>query len=261
VSGSCGEAFPRQPYTRRTRWQRPKALPTPARAGSTSLTWTPRKGRGGDNLAVIERVRRAVPCRLEAGGGVRDAEAARRLLGTGVERIVVGTVLVRRPEEVAAWVRALGPRIAAGIDARDGQVRIAGWAEDTGRTDVAVASGVAGLGVRFLIYTNINRDGTLSGPDISRTNAAARAAALPTLLSGASVREGRPGRRGQRGSPRCRHNPWQSRVRVTRRPGRSFQAPPAGRRERVGPSSRVRISSATSRGERPSVSTPLPSDS
>ena len=133
---------------------------------------------------MIEKVRRAVPCRVEAGGGVRDAEAARRLLGVGVDRIVVGTVLVRRPEEVAAWVRALGPRIAAGIDARDGEVRVAGWTEDSGRTDVAVASGVAGLGVRFLIYTNINRDGTLAGPDIERTNAAARAAALPTLLSG-----------------------------------------------------------------------------
>jgi phosphoribosylformimino-5-aminoimidazole carboxamide ribotide isomerase len=142
------------------------------------------EGRGGDNLAVIERVCRAVPCRVEAGGGVRDADAARRLLDVGVDRIVVGTVLVRRPEEVAAWVRALGPRIAAGIDARDGEVRIKGWTEDSGRTDVAVASGVAGLGVRFLVYTNISRDGTLSGPDIDRTNAAARAAGLPTLLSG-----------------------------------------------------------------------------
>jgi phosphoribosylformimino-5-aminoimidazole carboxamide ribotide isomerase len=142
------------------------------------------EGRGGDNLEMIERVRREVSCRVEAGGGVRDAVGARRLLAAGVDRIVVGTVLVRRPEEVAAWVRSLGPRIAAGIDARDGEVRIAGWTEDTGRTDVAVASGVAGLGVRFLIYTNINRDGTLAGPDIERTNAAARAAALPTLLSG-----------------------------------------------------------------------------
>jgi phosphoribosylformimino-5-aminoimidazole carboxamide ribotide isomerase len=142
------------------------------------------EGRGADNLAVLERVRHAVPCRVEAGGGVRDAEAARRLLRVGVDRIVVGTLLVRRPEEVAAWVRALGPCIAAGIDARDGEVRVAGWTEDSGRTDVSVASGVAALGVRFLIYTNINRDGTLAGPDIDRTNAAARAAGLPTLLSG-----------------------------------------------------------------------------
>lgn len=142
------------------------------------------EGRGGDNLAVIERIRRAIPCRVEAGGGVRGAEAARRLLAAGVDRIVVGTVLVRRPQEVAGWARSLGPRIAAGIDARDGEVRIAGWTEDSGRTDVAVASGVAGLGIRFLIYTNINRDGTLAGPDIDRTNAAARAAGLPTLLSG-----------------------------------------------------------------------------
>lgn len=142
------------------------------------------EGKGADNLAVIERVRRAVSCRVQAGGGVRDAGAAERLFAIGVDRIVVGTALVRRPQEVAAWVRALGPRFAAGIDARDSEVRVAGWTEDTGRQDVSVAAGLAALGLRFLIYTNISRDGTLGGPDIERTSAAARAAGLPTLLSG-----------------------------------------------------------------------------
>jgi phosphoribosylformimino-5-aminoimidazole carboxamide ribotide isomerase len=63
-------------------------------------------------------------------------------------------------------------------------VRIAGWTEDAGVRDEVVAAGLAGLGIRFLVYTNINRDGTLAGPDVERTLAAARAAALPTLLSG-----------------------------------------------------------------------------
>ncbi len=142
------------------------------------------EGKGADNLAVIERVRRAVGCRIEAGGGVRDARAAGRLLDTGVDRIVVGTVLIRSPEEVASWVRGLGPRIAAGIDAHDGMVRVAGWTEEAGRQDVAVAAGLVALGIRFLVYTNISRDGTLAGPDIERTNATARAAGMPTLLSG-----------------------------------------------------------------------------
>ncbi len=142
------------------------------------------EGKGADNLAVIERIRRAVSCRVQAGGGVRDAQAAGRLLGIGVERIVVGTVLIRRPDDVAAWVRSLGPRFAAGIDARDGEVKVAGWTEDAGRRDTAVAAGLAALGIRCLIYTNISRDGTLEGPDIDRTNAAARSAGLPTLLSG-----------------------------------------------------------------------------
>ena len=142
------------------------------------------EGKGADNCPVIERIRAAVPCRIEAGGGVRSAEAAARLLGIGVDRVVVGTMLVRRPEDVAAWARALGPRFAAGLDAWDGELKVSGWTEDADRRDVNVARSLAGLGIRWLVYTNITRDGTLEGPDIERTNAAARAAGLPTLLSG-----------------------------------------------------------------------------
>jgi phosphoribosylformimino-5-aminoimidazole carboxamide ribotide isomerase len=115
---------------------------------------------------------------------VRRADQAAQLLALGVQRIVLGTVLVRSPEDVAAWVKDHGPRFAAGVDAANGNVRVAGWTEETGRRDTDVAAGLAGLGIRWLVYTNIDRDGTLSGPDIPRTNAAARAADLPTLLSG-----------------------------------------------------------------------------
>jgi phosphoribosylformimino-5-aminoimidazole carboxamide ribotide isomerase len=142
------------------------------------------EGKGADNTAVIERIRRAIPCRMEVGGGVRSAEAARRLLDLGVDRVVVGTALVRHPQEVSSWVRALGPRFAAGVDARDGEVKVGGWTEGTSRSDVDVAAGIAGLGMCWLVYTNISRDGTLGGPDIERTNAAARAASVPTILSG-----------------------------------------------------------------------------
>ena len=142
------------------------------------------EGKGRDNLDVIGRIRAAVPCRLQVGGGVRRADQAARLLALGVQRIVLGTVLVRSPEDVAAWVKDQGPRFAAGVDAANGSVRVAGWTEEAGRRDTDVAAGLAGLGIRWLIYTNIDRDGTLTGPDIARTNAAARAAGLPTLLSG-----------------------------------------------------------------------------
>jgi phosphoribosylformimino-5-aminoimidazole carboxamide ribotide isomerase len=142
------------------------------------------EGRGADNLAVVERVRGAVSCRIQAGGGVRDAAAADRLLGLGIDRIVVGTALVRRPADVMAWIRGREERFAAGLDAVDGVVRIAGWTEDAGRSDTEVAAGLSGLGIRWLVYTNISRDGTLAGPDLARTSAAADAAGVPTLLSG-----------------------------------------------------------------------------
>jgi phosphoribosylformimino-5-aminoimidazole carboxamide ribotide isomerase len=142
------------------------------------------EGRGADNLRVIERIRRAVSCAVQTGGGVRAKDQAARLIALGIDRIVVGTTLIRSPGLVAEWVAALGPRFAAGVDARDGRVRVSGWTEDAGRADTEVAAGLAPLGIRWLIYTNIARDGTLSGPDLPRTLAAARAAGLPTVLSG-----------------------------------------------------------------------------
>ena len=142
------------------------------------------EGKGKDNRAVIARIREAAGCRLQVGGGVRSEEAARRLLDLGVDRIILGTVIARAPREAAGWIARLGPRFAAGIDARAGRVKVDGWAADGGARDVDAAAGLAGLGVRWLVYTSIDRDGTLAGPDIGGTNAAARAAALPTILSG-----------------------------------------------------------------------------
>jgi phosphoribosylformimino-5-aminoimidazole carboxamide ribotide isomerase len=159
------------------------------------------EGKGADNAAVLERIRAAVPCRIEAGGGVRTLDAARRLLGLGLDRVVVGTTLVRDPAAVAGWVKELGPRFAAGVDAVDGEVKVAGWKEGTARRDTDVAAGIAGLGISFMIYTNISRDGTLAGPDLDRTNAAARAAGVPTVLSGGIGSERDVHEAAERGDP------------------------------------------------------------
>lgn len=142
------------------------------------------EGKGSDNLGVIEKIRAATACRLEVGGGVRSEKQAARLLDLGVDRVILGTVLVRSPRDVAGWAARLGGRFAAGVDARDGRVKVSGWNEDAGADDTDIAAGLQALGVRWLIYTNISRDGTLTGPDVQRTNAAARAAGLPTVISG-----------------------------------------------------------------------------
>ncbi len=142
------------------------------------------EGKGADNLRVIARIRGALSCRLQVGGGVRSAEQARALLSLGVDRLVLGTMVVRSPVEVRRWTELMGRQFAAGIDARDGRVRISGWTEDAALSDTEVAAGLGALGLKWLIYTNISRDGTLSGPDIERTNGAARASGLPTILSG-----------------------------------------------------------------------------
>ncbi len=142
------------------------------------------EGKGRDNLATITGIRRAVSCRLEVGGGVRSQDQAARLLEAGADMIVLGTVLVRSPQEVAGWITALGRRFIGGVDAVDGVVRVAGWTQDGGRSDTELAAELASIGIRGLVYTNISRDGTLEGPDVDRTNAAARASGLPTLISG-----------------------------------------------------------------------------
>jgi phosphoribosylformimino-5-aminoimidazole carboxamide ribotide isomerase len=142
------------------------------------------QGRGEDNLHVIERIRRSISCRLQVGGGVRNIEQVRTLLSLGIDRLVLGTMVVKSPGEVCRWTELFGQRFAAGIDARDGYVRISGWTEEAARSDIEVAKGLGALGLKWLIYTNIYRDGTLSGPDIAGTNGVARASGLPTILSG-----------------------------------------------------------------------------
>jgi phosphoribosylformimino-5-aminoimidazole carboxamide ribotide isomerase len=156
--------------------------------------------RHGENREAIRRIRQALDRhagsagpegrpRLEVGGGIRRAEDLARLSAAGADRLVLGTVLVRAPEEVAAWVSArsaggAGPELWAGIDARDGQVRVAGWKEEGGLEDLELARRARELGLAGIVYTSIARDGTLEGPDVERTNRVAEAGRLPVILSG-----------------------------------------------------------------------------
>jgi phosphoribosylformimino-5-aminoimidazole carboxamide ribotide isomerase len=142
------------------------------------------EGKGLDNRAAISAIRAAVPCALEVGGGVRSDDDARRLVDLGVERIVVGSVLAGSPRTVGGWVDRFGRRFVAGIDARAGQVRVAGWTTDAGIVDTDLAGRLAELGIIGLVYTSIAVDGTMAGPDVGRTAEVARAARLPTILSG-----------------------------------------------------------------------------
>ena len=138
-----------------------------------------------DNRNTIEAIRRAVPCPIEVGGGIRSAADVKRLIELGVDRLILGTVLVSDPAAATDWLRRYGgERFAAGIDARDGRVKVKGWEKDGGRDDQEMALGLATAGLERLIYTSIGRDGTLAGPDIERTNMVAKAAGLPTLMSG-----------------------------------------------------------------------------
>jgi phosphoribosylformimino-5-aminoimidazole carboxamide ribotide isomerase len=123
----------------------------------------------GDNLALVRRiVARAGRCaRVQLGGGLRTAERVREGLDQGASRVVIGTAAAVDPSVVSAAVAAAGAeRIAVGIDARNGRVAIRGWTEISGLTADELARRVVGEGVRTLVYTDVARDGMLTGPDL-----------------------------------------------------------------------------------------------
>jgi len=141
------------------------------------------KGQG-NNRSWIRRIRQAVPCILEVGGGIRTQGDVEELLSAGVQRLVLGTVLVRNPEAVKRWVDQYGKLFLAGIDAREGIVRVSGWQEGSGLSDTDASLLAQKAGMIGIIYTNIERDGTLQGPDRERALRIAAISHLPVILSG-----------------------------------------------------------------------------
>ena len=124
-----------------------------------------------DNLRVLEQLAHA-GLRLQAGGGVRDADDVQRLLDAGVERVVVGSLAVREPERVTGWLGDVGAgHLTLALDTRwrDGAWRLpsAGWTEDEAATLDELAPHYAAAGARHLLCTDIDRDGTLTGPNLA----------------------------------------------------------------------------------------------
>lgn len=138
---------------------------------------------GGGNRAAIGRIRKAVNVRVQVGGGVRTAEDAEVLLDLGADAVVVGTTLATRTAEVLSWAERWPGRVVGGIDARMGQVQVKGWAESAGG-ERALIDAVCGSRLAGLVYTAVDRDGMLEGPDVAGGTAAAEASGLPVLFSG-----------------------------------------------------------------------------
>ncbi len=142
------------------------------------------KGKGDHNRRAIAKIRKAVSCTLEVGGGVRTETDIEELLTIGIDRLILGTVLAREPDRVSGWVSRFGDCFIAGIDARSGKVKIQGWQDDSGMSDTECALRAKNLGIREIIYTNISVDGALSGPDIERTSMIANQTGIQVILSG-----------------------------------------------------------------------------
>ncbi len=122
------------------------------------------------NYDVVRRVIDQTSAAVELGGGIRSMEDLRFVLGLGVSRAVIGSAAVRNPH--------------FGIDARGGTVRTDGWMNDTGEDYIAFARKMAGYGVKTIIYTDIEKDGMLEGPNFTQLEALRQAVSCVIVASG-----------------------------------------------------------------------------
>ena len=136
------------------------------------------------NDAAVRAVLAAVDMPVQLGGGIRDEATAEAWLAAGVDRIVLGTVALREPALVRLLAKRHPGRVAVGIDARDGRVAVAGWAEQTDRSALDLARSFEDAGVAAIVYTDIDRDGALGGVNVEATAALARAVRIPVVASG-----------------------------------------------------------------------------
>lgn len=137
------------------------------------------------NFEVIKGIREAVSIPVQIGGGIRDVKTAEVYLDqVGVKRVIIGTAAYENPELLKTLTKKYPGRIAVGIDAKDGRVAIKGWITVTDEKAVELAKKLEGIGVACIIYTDISRDGMLSGPNVEATREMALSVNIPVIASG-----------------------------------------------------------------------------
>lgn len=131
-------------------------------------------------LQVVEHT----SLKVEVGGGIRTMEDIAFYLDRGVDRVILGSVALKNPELVQQAVDAYGDKIAVGIDAKQGMVATEGWTEDSQMDFIDLAKAMEKMGVATIIYTDIGRDGTLSGPDVQGLDRLNKAVSCNVIASG-----------------------------------------------------------------------------
>ena len=137
------------------------------------------------NAPVIEKIAKTVSVPIELGGGIRTRESVQKMLSLGVKRVIIGTKAVERPEFLRELVGEFGSdAIVAGIDARNGWVAIQGWEEISKIRALDLSLQMKEFGIRHIVYTDISRDGMLSGPNVEATKALTKETGLDIIASG-----------------------------------------------------------------------------
>ncbi len=137
-----------------------------------------------ENADAVEAILKETGATVELGGGIRSLDIAERWLNLGVARVILGTAAVKDPDFVAAALEAFPGRIVLGIDAKDGFVATDGWGEASTLSAETVINRYDTGKVAAFVYTDISRDGALTGPNVPATAALAKAVPVPVLASG-----------------------------------------------------------------------------
>ncbi len=136
------------------------------------------------NGAAVETILKTISMPVQLGGGIRDMATIEHWLTRGISRVILGTAAVREPELVYEACKAFPGKIAVGIDARAGNVAVEGWGEASGIAAGELAQRFENAGVAAIIYTDIDRDGILTGINFDMTVELAEQVAIPVIASG-----------------------------------------------------------------------------
>jgi len=136
------------------------------------------------NGGAVDAILHTIGVPVQLGGGIRTLDQIESWLVKGLSRVILGTIAVRDPKLVKQACKKFPGKIAVGVDARGGRVAVEGWAETSELTAIDLAKKFEGAGVAAIIYTDIDRDGVLTGMNWDATLALARAVSIPVIASG-----------------------------------------------------------------------------
>jgi len=136
------------------------------------------------NFDMIRAIREAINIPIELGGGIRDVDRIEKLVNLGVDRIILGTSAAKNPEMVKRACEEFPGKVLVGIDAKDGKVAVKGWVEVTELDAIEFADKMEKTGAAGIIYTDISRDGMLTGPNVEAMETMVDAVNIPVIASG-----------------------------------------------------------------------------
>lgn len=136
------------------------------------------------NLESIKNIRKTVTVEIQLGGGIRDLNTMEMLFSLGINRVVLGTAAVENPGLVKEACRFYPKMVFVGLDAKDGMAAVRGWVQNTSYQAKDLAKKMESLGAGGIIYTDISKDGMLTGPNINATREIVSAVGIPVIASG-----------------------------------------------------------------------------